>query len=145
MYRYIHCTCLFLVTVSKQPTDASSVFHTCTCSTLLTICKCSLHRLTPAALSSSILWNDCKAVLVAGAGVGSGEGVVWLCEVVTISTGDGCWAVLICHIGDEDSVPDVRIHPCHIQGEGRAPGEEDGVTATLNNHITHWSQLTYEA
>ena len=104
---------------------------------LLTIYKCPLHRLTPAPLSSSILWDDCEAVLVTGIGVGSGEGVVWLCEVVTVSAGDGCWVVLICHIGDEDSVPDVRIHPCHIQGEGRAPGEEDGVTAILNTHITH--------
>ena len=79
-----------------------------------------------------------------GTGVGSGEGVVWLCEVVTVSTGDGCLVVLICHIGDEDSVPDVRIHPRHIQGEGRAPGEEDGAIAILNTHITHWSQQTWE-
>ena len=72
-----------------------------------------------------------------GTWAGSGEDVVWLCEAVTVSTGDGCWAVLICHIGDEDSVPDV--HPCHLQGEGRAPGEEDGVMAIFNPHITHWS------
>jgi len=77
---------------------------------------------------------------VAGTGAGSGEGVVWLCEVVAVSTGDGCWVVLICHIGDEDSVPDVRIHPRHIQGEGRAPGEEDEVTAILHPYITNWSQ-----
>ena len=113
--------------------------------TILTICECTLHRFTPVALSSSILWDDCEAVLVTGTGVGNGEGVVWLCEVVTVSTGDGCWAVLICHIGDEDSVPDVRIHPRHIQGEGRAQGKEDGATATLNTHIAHWSQHTYEA
>ena len=109
---------------------------------LLTIYKCSLHRLTAVPLSNSILWDDCEAVLVTGIGVGSGEGVVWLCEVVTVSTGDGCWVVLICHIGDEDSVPDVRIHPHHIQGEGRAPGEEDGVMVILNTHITHWSWQT---
>ena len=81
---------------------------------------------------------------MAGAGVGSGEGVVWLCEVVAVSTGDGCWVVLICHIGDEDSVPDVRIHPRHIQGEGRAPGEEDGVTAILNPYTAHWSRQSCE-
>ena len=81
---------------------------------------------------------------MAGTGVGSGEGVVWLCEAVTVSTGNGCWVVLICHIGDEDSVPDVRIHPRHIQGEGRAPGEEDGVTAILNTHTTHWRQQSCE-
>ena len=80
----------------------------------LTITKISFHRLTPIPLSNSILWDDCEAVHVTGTGVGSVEGVVWLCEVVTVSTGDGCWVVLICHVGDEDSVPDVRIHPRHI-------------------------------
>ena len=107
------------------------------CKDELTVYKYSLYRITPGSLSSSILWDDCEAVVDTGTGVGSGEGVVWLCEVVTVSTGDGCWVVLICHIGDEDSVPDVRIHPRHIQGEGRAPGEEDGVTAILNTQFTH--------
>ena len=94
------------------------------------------------SLPCSILWDDCEVVLVARTGVGSAEGVVWLREVVTVRTGHGCWVVLICHIGDEDSVPDVRIHPRHIQGEGRAPGEEDGVMTILNTHIANWSQWT---
>ena len=38
---------------------------------------------------------------MAGNGVGGGEGVVWLCEVVAVRTGDKS---LICPIGDDDSV-----------------------------------------
>ena len=45
-----------------------------------------------------------------GTGVIRTEDVVCLCEVVTVSTGDGCWVLLICHIVDEDRVPDIRIH-----------------------------------
>ena len=56
-----------------------------------------------------------------GTGVGSGEVVVLLCDVVTVDTRNVQWVVLICHIGDEDSVPDVRVHFRHIQGEGRVP------------------------
>ena len=54
----------------------------------------SYNRLTPVPLSSSILWDDCEAVLVTGTEVGSGEGVLCLCEVVIVS----CWVVLIHHI-----------------------------------------------
>ena len=71
---------------------------------------------------------------MAGTGVGGGEGVVWLCEVVAVRAGRGC---IICHIGDVDIIQDVRFHPSHIQGGGRDPGEEDGVIVTLNTHITH--------
>ena len=74
---------------------------------------------------------------MAGTGVGGGEGVVWLCEVEAVRAGDRS---LICHIGDDDSVQDVRFHPSNIQGVWRAPGEENGVSATLNSHITHWIQ-----
>ena len=49
------------------------------------------------------------------------EGVVCLCEVVAVSAGHGCWVVLVCHIGDEESVPDVRVHPTHIQRERSTP------------------------
>ena len=75
-----------------------------------------------------------------GTGVGSGEDVVGLCEIVTVNIGDDHWVVLICHIGDEDSILDVMIHPCRIQREERTPREEDGVTTILNIHITHWNQ-----
>ena len=60
---------------------------------------------------------------------------MWLCDVVAVRAGDRS---LICHIGDDDSVQDVRFHPSNIQGVGRAPGEEDGASATFNHHITHW-------
>ena len=49
------------------------------------------------------------------------EGVVCLCEVVAVGAGHGCWVGLVCHIGDEESVPDVRVHPTHIQRERSTP------------------------
>ena len=56
-----------------------------------------------------------------GAGVVRSEGVVCLCEVVAVGTGDGCWVLLICHIVDEDRVPDIRIYFSHIQREWSTP------------------------
>ena len=50
--------------------------------------------------------------------------------------------VLVCHIGDEESVPDVRVHPTHIQKEWSIPRDGDGVTAVVNTHITDLSQYT---
>ena len=106
----------------------------------LTIYKCSHHRPTAVSCSDSIIWDNCEAILVTWTGVGSGKDVVWLYEVVTVITWHIYWVEFICHIGDEDSVPDVRILPRHIQGEWRAPGEEDEVTVILHCYITNWSQ-----
>ena len=50
------------------------------------------------------------------------EGVVCLSDTGTVGTEDGCWVVLICHIVDEDRVPDIGIHTSHIQREWRSPG-----------------------
>ena len=75
----------------------------------------SSHILTVLSLSSSIEWDDCEGILVTGTGVVRTKGVVCLCEVVTVSTGDGCWVLLICHIVDEDRVPDIGIHTSYIQ------------------------------
>ena len=36
------------------------------------------------------------------------EGVVCLSDIGTVGTEDGCWVVLICHIVDEERVPDIR-------------------------------------
>ena len=58
---------------------------------------------------------------MAGAGEVRAEGVVCLCEVMAVGAGHGSWVVLVCHIGDEDSVPDVRFHPTHIQREWSTP------------------------
>ena len=74
---------------------------------------------TAVSLSSSIEWDDCEDILVTGTGVVRSEGVVCLSDISTVSTGDGCWVV--CHIVDEDRVPDIRINTSHIQREGRAP------------------------
>ena len=86
-------------------------------------CNVSSDKLTALSQASSILWDDCKVVLVLMAGVGEvrAEGVVCLCEVVAVSTGHGCWVVLVCHIGDEDSIPDVRVHLTHIQRKRSTP------------------------
>ena len=53
------------------------------------------------------------------------EGVVCLSDIDTVSTEDGCWVVLICHIVDEDRVPDIRINTSHIQREWSSPGDGD--------------------
>ena len=93
----------------------------------LTCNNVSNDRLTALSHASSILWDDCEFVLVivAGAGEVRAEGVVCLCEAVAVGTGHGCWVVLICHIGDEDSVADVRVHPTHIQREWSTPRDGD--------------------
>lgn len=79
----------------------------------------------PNSILYSGPWGDCEAVLMTGSGFCNGEGIVWLYEVVTctVSTGNSCWVIIICHIGDrdEDSVPDVMIYPHHIWGVRRAP------------------------
>ena len=71
------------------------------------------------SLSSSIEWDDCEDILVTGTGVVRSEGVVCLSDIDTVSTGDGCWVV--CHIVDEDRVPDIRTITSHIQREGSTP------------------------
>ena len=73
------------------------------------------------SLPSSIERSDCEGILVAGAGVGRSEGVVCLSDIGAVSTGDNCWAGLICHIVDEDRVPDIRINSSHIQREWSSP------------------------
>ena len=88
----------------------------------------------------SILWGDCEGVVVARAGGVRAEGVVCLCEVVAVSTGYDCWVVLICHIGDEDSVPDVRVHSTHIQRERSTPREHNCILAALHIYVCHSSR-----
>ena len=87
----------------------------------LTINCISSNILTTLSLSSSIVWDDCEGILVTGTGVVRTEDVVCLCGVVAVSTGDSCWVLLICHIVDEDRVPDIRIHTSHIQREWSTP------------------------
>ena len=61
----------------------------------------------------------CEDKLVTGTEVVRSEGVVCLNDIDTVSTGDDCW--FICHIVDEDRVPDIRINISHIQREGSTP------------------------
>ena len=82
---------------------------------------------------------------MAGAGEVRAEGVVCLCEVVAVSTGHGCWVGLVCHIRDEDSVPDVRVHPTHIQRKRSTPREVNGVLAVVSINACHCSWYTYHA
>ena len=53
------------------------------------------------------------------------EGGDCLSDIGTVSTGDGSWVVLICHILNEDRVPDIRINTSHIQRPGSLPGDGD--------------------
>ena len=53
------------------------------------------------------------------------EGVDCLSDIGTVSTGDGSWIVLICHILDEDRVHDIRINTSHILRPGSHPGDGD--------------------
>ena len=55
----------------------------------------------------------------------------------TVSTEDGCWVVLICHVVDEDRVPDIRINTSHIQREWSSPGDGDCAGITAGSQITH--------
>ena len=74
---------------------------------------------------------------MAGAGGVRAEGVVCLCEVVAVGTGHGCWVVLVCHIGDEDSVPDVRVLPTHIQRERSTPRDVEKTATVFHCQVTY--------
>ena len=93
--------------------------------------------LTPVPISNSILWDNCKVVDVMNTGIVSSEGIACVSEIETVSTGDRGGAVLICHIRDENSVPDIRLHPWHIQGEGRIPDEGDIVSTVGNVYLSY--------
>ena len=41
-------------------------------------------------------------------------------DLDTVSTGDECWFI-ICHIVDENRVPDIGIYTSHIQRIGSSP------------------------
>ena len=76
---------------------------------------------TALSLASSIEWDDRNVVLMTSIGVVRSEGVVCLSDIGTVGTKDGCWVVLICHIVDEDRVPDIRMDTSHIQREWSSP------------------------
>ena len=59
-------------------------------------------------LPSSVYSNDREVVHMARTEVVRSEGVVCLSDIGTVGTEDGCWVGLICHIVDEDRVPDIR-------------------------------------
>ena len=77
--------------------------------------------MTPLSLASSIEGSDREVVHMTRTEVVKSEGVVCLSDIDTVSTEDGCWVVLICHIVDEDRVPDIRINTSHIQREWSTP------------------------
>ena len=104
-------------------TDA--MCDTCSLYTKLTVNGVSSNILTGLPLPNSIMWDNCKGILVTGTGDVRTKDVVCLCEVVTVSTGDRCWVLLVCHIVDEDRVPDIRILISHIQSEWCSPGHID--------------------
>ena len=77
------------------------------------------------SLASSIEWCDREVVHMTRSEVVRSEGVDCLSDIGTVSTGDGSWVVLICHILDEDRVPDIMINTSHIQRPGSLPGDSD--------------------
>ena len=80
---------------------------------------------SPLSQASSIGWDDGEVVHMTRTEVVRSEGVVGLSDIGTVSTEDICWPVLICHILDEDRVPDVMINTSHIQRPGSSPGDID--------------------
>ena len=82
---------------------------------------CKRNIVTALSLASSIEWDDSEIVCVTRTNVIGSEGVGCLSDIDTVSTEDGCWVVLICHIVDEDRVPDIRINTSHIQREWSSP------------------------
>ena len=92
---------------------------------ILELTTCNSRNVTPLSQASSIGWDDGEVVHVTRTEVVRSEGVVGLSDIGTVSTEDVCWPVLICHILDEDRVPDVMINTCHIQRPGSSPGDTD--------------------
>ena len=81
--------------------------------------------MTTLSLTSSIEWCDREGVHMPRPEVVRSEGVDCLSDIGTVSTGDGSWVVLICHILNEDRVPDIKINTSHIQSPGSLPGNSD--------------------
>ena len=100
-------------------------FNHCVTCLMLTIQNISSDIGTALSLASSIDWDDREVVHMTRTEVVRSEGVVCLSDIDTVSTEDGCWVVLICHIVDEDRVPDIRINTSHIQREWSSPGDGD--------------------
>ena len=89
--------------------------------TKTTLQNISRDKGTALSLASSIQRDDREVVHMTRTEVVRSEGVVCLSDIDTVSTEDGCWVVLICHIVDEDRVPDIRINTSHIQREWSTP------------------------
>ena len=90
---------------------------------IITVRLCSVFTVenisTALSLASSIDWDDRDVIFV---NTVRSEGVVCL---INVDRENGCWVVLICHIVDEDRVPDIRINTSHIQREWSSPGDGD--------------------
>ena len=71
---------------------------------------------TVFSLASSIEWRDIEVVHMTRTDVVRSEGVDCLSDICV---------VLICHILDEDRVPDIMINISHIQRPGSLPGDGD--------------------
>ena len=85
----------------------------------------SMFNGSALSLASSIEWCDREVVHMTRTEVVRSEGVDCLSDIGAVSTGDGSWIVLICHILDEDRVPDIMVNTSHIQRPGSLPGDGD--------------------
>ena len=79
------------------------------------------HIKTALSLPCSIVRDYCEVIHLAGTEVVRSEVVVCFSDVNAFGTGNGCCIILICHIVDEDGVPDVRVNISDIQGEWSSP------------------------
>ena len=99
------------------------------------------HISAPLSLSNSIVWNDCEDILEAGTEVVRSEDTECLSDIDAVRI----WhrhCSLICHIVDEDRVPDIRINISHIQREWSTPWHGDRWGSAGSIQISHWWQET---
>ena len=90
------------------------------CTHIIAYTWSSCEDVTGLPHTSSILRYDCDIILVAGTEVVWCEDTECLRDIDAVSI----WhrhCSLICHIVDEDRVPDIRINTCHIQREWSSP------------------------
>ena len=73
------------------------------------------------SFASSIKWDYREVVHMATTNVVRSEFILGVCDVDTISTGNGTYVVHVCNIVDDNRVPDIRINSSNIQGPWSSP------------------------
>ena len=73
------------------------------------------------SFASSIKWDYREVLHMATTNVVRSEYILGVCDVDTISTGNGTYVVHVCNIVDDNRVPDIRINSSNIQGPWSSP------------------------